>query len=181
MYVFECGVSSEKAASVVKGRRKQVVQDTFMEAVALGSGLYEQQWDRELSSAPWQVQGLLQTWAHAYAMHGSGMSCGLLVVVHQQVHAVLHHGSEGFRFPTVHEAENADQAAMCEVFSLCFADASFDDALSTVAVDRDMLRRLLFPRPKLQIKPREREPLKRRRAGEPGGPSAFVGVRASAS
>ena len=76
---------------------------------------------------------------------------------------------EHFRFPNVSEAEEADQQAMREIFSLCFNGVNLDDALSSVAVDRDMLRQLLFPRPKLSLKPREKEPLKRSRPGDKPG------------
>lgn len=41
-----------------------------------------------------------------------------------------------------------------------------DDAIATVVMDRDMLRQLLFPRPKSTLKPRDREPLKRSRPVE---------------
>ena len=40
--------------------------------------------------------------------------------------------------PTVAEAEEADKAALQEVYSLCYAGATLDDALSSVTVDRDL-------------------------------------------
>ena len=69
-----------------------------------------------------------------------------------------------FRFCTAQEAEDADQCAVREVFGLCYSGASLDDALSTVTIDRDMLRSLLMPRPKIEKPPsREpREPLQRK-------------------
>ena len=51
--------------------------------------------------------------------------------------------SEGFRRPSVHEAEAANQTAMEEVFDLCFAGQNLDGALNHVTVDRDALRHLL--------------------------------------
>ena len=69
-----------------------------------------------------------------------------------------------FRFCAAQEAEEADQCAVREVFGLCYSGASLDDALSTMTIDRDMLRSLLMPRPKIEKPPsREpREPLKRK-------------------
>ena len=46
---------------------------------------------------------------------------------------------------------------MDEVFSLCFAGQTLDDALHHVTVDRDMLRHLLVEKPKVNARP----PLKR--------------------
>jgi len=43
-----------------------------------------------------------------------------------------------FRFPTVQEAEQADRQAVREVFSRCYAGSTLDDALNTVAIERDM-------------------------------------------
>ena len=59
---------SEKAVAAVKGRRKAGPQDSFMEALACGAGFFEEQYDKEISGAPFQVQALLQVRAHAYSM-----------------------------------------------------------------------------------------------------------------
>ena len=75
-----------------------------------------------------------------------------------------------FRAPNLSEAEEADQQAIREIFSLCFSGAAtLDDAITSVVVDRDMLRHLLVARPKMPkaVKtPRKEEstPLKRRLA-----------------
>ena len=69
---------SEKAAIAVKERRPKGVQDSFMEALALGAGRFEEQWDRELSGGPYAVQAILEVRANAYAMLGAG-PCTMLV------------------------------------------------------------------------------------------------------
>lgn len=53
--------------------------------------------------------------------------------------------SEHQCFLTASQAEEADQLALREVFGFCYSGASLDEALSTIAVDRDMLQ-LLMPR-----------------------------------
>ena len=70
------------------------------------------------------------------------------------------------------EAEEADRTAMGEVFALCFAGHALEDALSHVAVDRDILRHLVCERPKgpkvekgkLRQSGEDKEPLKRRKS-----------------
>ena len=47
--------------------------------------------------------------------------------------------------PTGAEAEEADRAALAEVFNLCFDGTSLDDAVNHVVVERDLLRHLLKP------------------------------------
>ena len=56
---------------------------------------------------------------------------------------------DSFRAPSLAEAEVADKVALQEIFTLCLRGAKLDDAISTVVLDRDMLRHLLAPRPKL--------------------------------
>ena len=110
-----------------------------------------------------QVQALLQVRSFAFAMVGACHLGSWNLYVHKFMDFYTADPGEHFRFPTVQEAEQADRQAVREVFSLCFAGSTLDDALNTVAFERDMLRHLLLPRPKLPkaIKV-EREPLKRK-------------------
>ena len=67
-------------------------------------------------------------------------------------------------FCAAQEAEEARSVRRARSVWLCYSGASLDDALSTMTIDRDMLRSLLMPRPKIEKPPsREpREPLKRK-------------------
>eukprot|EP00435_Cladocopium_sp_Y103_P046226 s1410_g13.t1 len=125
-------IMSEKAASVVKGRRSVDAKDSFMEALAFGAGFYEEHWDKELSGAPFQVQNLLQIRAHAYSMVGACHLGSWALYINKFMEYYTKEAGEHFRFPNVSEAEEADQLALREIFSLCFSGASFDDAISTV-------------------------------------------------
>ena len=153
---------SEKAVTAVKGRRKAGPQDSFMEALACGAGFFEEQYDKEISGAPFQVQALLQVRAHAYSMvNASHLGSWALYNTHFMEYYTQECGDH-YRFLTAAEAEEADQLALREVFGLCYSGASLDDALSTVAVDRDMLRHVLMLRPKVPRVAAEKEPLKRK-------------------
>ena len=55
--------------------------------------------------------------------------------------------------PTSTEAEEADRAALAEVFNLCFDGTSLDDGLNHVVLERDLLRHLLLLQPKTQKQP----------------------------
>ncbi|CAK9018421.1 Protein lap1 [Durusdinium trenchii] len=141
-------------------------KDCFLEALAFGAGFCEDQWDKELSAGPFQVQNLLQIRANAYSMVGACHLGSWSLYSNKFLEYYTKDVGENFRFPNVIEAEEADQQAVREIFSLCFNGASLDDAIATVVMDRDMLRQLLFLRPKLTLKPRDREPLKRSRPVE---------------
>ena len=69
--------------------------------------------------------------------------------------------SHAYAMIAVSEGEEADQLALGEVFGLCFAGSTLGDAVRTVAVDRNLLRHLLAPRPKFPKQLQDREPLKR--------------------
>ena len=160
-------VLSEKVASAVK-ERKPLAQS--LEGLMLAN-CQEDILDRDISNAPYPIMQLLQVRAHAYAMVGSGHPGSWALYNSRFMKFYTNEPGPHFRFCTAQEAEEADQCAMREVFGLCYAGANLDDALSTVAIDRDMLRSLLMPRLKLE-KPLDREPLKRKRPFEtqkPGG------------
>ena len=107
---------------------------------------------------------LLQVRARAYAMVGSGHLGSWALYNSRFMKFYTNEPGPHFRFCTAQEAEEADQCGVREVFGLCYSGASLDDALSTVTIDRDMLRSLLMPRPKIEKPPsREpREPLQRK-------------------
>eukprot|EP00435_Cladocopium_sp_Y103_P043837 s2142_g12.t1 len=137
-------------------------QTAFLEALASGAGFLEEQYDKEVSSAPYQVQAILQVRAHAYAMVKACHLGSWALYNTRFMEYYTRDGGEHYRFLTAAEAEEADQLALREVFGLCYAGASLDDALSTVAVDRDMLRHLLMPRLKIMKVPSDKEPLRRK-------------------
>ena len=139
--------------------------------MAQGAGVLEEQWDQELSGAPFHVQSILQVRANCFAMVGACHLGSWQLYNNAFMDLYTQDVGENFRFPTVQEAEEADQTALRAVYNLCYAGAKLDDALSTIAIDRDMLRPLLMPRPKA-LRLKEREPIKRKRladAPKPGG------------
>ena len=117
-------------------------------------GSAEEELEQELSPSPFRLQTLLTVRGHAYAMCGVGhlWSWSLCVSRFMEFYAAT--VGEHFRPPNLAEAEEADQQARRENLSLCFSGASLDDAISSVVVDRDMLRHLLVPRPKLPKPPK---------------------------
>ena len=122
----------EKAAQwqAMKSRKSGDTKDRFIEA-------------------PFQVQTMLQVRNFAYAMVGACHLGSLSMYSHRFIEYYTAEPGDNARYPTVQEAEQADHAALQEVFNLCYNGANPDDALCTVAVDRDMLRQLLCPRPTL--------------------------------
>ena len=103
--------------------------------------------------------------------HGGRWAPAFLGGVYKEIFAILlQEIFRDFRPPNVLEAEASDRAAVEEVFQLCFAGHSLDDALHNVAVDRDLLRHLLVEKPrvpKLSVAKWEREPLKRKKGAKP--------------
>lgn len=159
---------SEKAASLVKGRKPVDVKDRFVEALAFGVGLCDEEWDREIPAAPYRVHELLQVRANCYAMVGACHLGNWALYAQKFMEFYTMEPGTHCRYPNIQEAEDADQAALREVFRLCYGGATLDDALATVAIDRDMLRQLLQPRPKLlQAAKGDREPLKRKKGAKP--------------
>lgn len=128
-------VLSEKLASSIKERRHPA---TGLE-VMLGY-VGEEMRDNDLTNQPYPILQLLQVRANAYAMVGSGHlgSWGLYSSRFMKYYTA--EPGQHFRFCTAKEAQEADQHALREVFALCFSGVSLDDALHTVAVDKDMLR-----------------------------------------
>ena len=140
---------SEKAANAVRERKADKERDAIAEYLMAASGVQAEQWDLDLSPSPFKVQGLLYVRAHAFAMCGACHLGSWSLYISKFLEFYTADVGEHFRPPTVQEAEEADKAAMQEVFTLCFAGSSLDDALSNIAVDRDLLRHFLVPRPKL--------------------------------
>ena len=159
-------VLSEKVASALKDKKPALGP---LE-VLCGANV-EEQLDRELSNQPFPILQLLTVRGHAYAMVGSGHLGSWTLYNNRFMKFYTQVPGPHLRFCSAQEAEEADQAAMREVFNLCYAGSSIDDALHSIAVDRDMLRSLLMPRPKLE-KLFSREPLARKRPTAPAtGPS----------
>ena len=130
--------------------RKPVdVKDRFVEALAFGVGFCDEEWDREIPAAPYRVHELLQVRANCYAMVGACHLGNWALYAQKFMEFYTMEPGTHCRYPNIQEAEDADQAALREVFRLCYGGATLDDALATVAIDRDMLRQLLQPRPKL--------------------------------
>ena len=159
-------VLSEKVASALEDRKPALGPLEI-----LCGATVEEQLDREFSNAPFPILQLLTVRGHAYAMVGSGHLGSWTLYNNRFMKFYIQEPGPHLRYCSAQEAEEADQAAMREVFNLCFAGASIDDALHSIAVDRDMLRSLLMPRPKVD-KRFNREPLARKRPAAPAtGPS----------
>ena len=133
----------------MRERKADKERDAIAEYLMAASGVQAEQWDLDLSPSPFKVQGLLYVRVHAFAMCGACHLGSWSLYISKFLEFYTADVGEHFRPPTVQEAEEADKAAMQEVFTLCFAGSSLDDALSNIAVDRDLLRHFLVPRPKL--------------------------------
>lgn len=59
---------SEKQWQAMKARKAGDTEDRFIEALALGVGLEDDEWGRDLPAAPFQVQTMFQARNFAYAM-----------------------------------------------------------------------------------------------------------------
>lgn len=164
-------ILSEEQSLAVRGRSKQGTAGLDGLSVwAAAVGLQTEEWDLELGASAMRVQQLLETRAFAHAMVGAGHLHSWVVYTKKLLQFYCKKSSEYFRPPNVLEAEASDRAAMEEVFQLCFAGHSLDDALHNVAVDRDLLRHLLVEKPrvpKLSVAKWEREPLKRKKGAKP--------------
>ena len=71
---------------------------------------------------------------------------------------------DGFRPPSVAEAEEADRHVLLEIFRLMFKGKGADEAISSVICDRDAFRSLLVCVPRV-VKQREVDVEKRKRKG----------------
>ena len=164
-------ILSEEQSLAVRGRSKQGTAGLDGLSVwAAAVGLQTEEWDLELGASAMRVQQLLETRAFAHAMVGAGHLHSWVVYTKKFLQFYCKKSSEYFRPPNVLEAEASDRAAMEEVFQLCFAGHSLDDALHNVAVDRDLVRHLLVEKPrvpKLSVAKWEREPLKRKKGAKP--------------
>ena len=63
-------------------------------------------------------------------MVGAGHLAAWTTYIQKFVHFYAKRSSDGFRPPSVLEAEEADRTAMGEIFALCFAGHALEDALS---------------------------------------------------
>ena len=164
-------MEKDSQSLAVRGRSKQGTAGLDGLSVwAAAVGLQTEEWDLELGASAMRVQQLLETRAFAHAMVGAGHLHSWVVYTKKFLQFYCKKSSEFFRPPNVLEAEASDRAAMEEVFQLCFAGHSLDDALHNVAVDRDLLRHLLVEKPrvpKLNVAKWEREPLKRKKGAKP--------------
>jgi len=125
-------VLSEKVASALKDKKPALGP---LE-VLCGANV-EEQLDRELSNQPFPILQLLTVRGHAYAMVGSGHLGSWTLYNNRFMKFYTQVPGPHLRFCSAQEAEEADQAAMREVFNLCYAGSSIDDALHSIAVDRD--------------------------------------------
>ena len=159
---------SDKAANAVRERKTDKGRDAVAEYLMVASGVQAEQWDLDLSPPPFKVQGLLYVRALAFAMCGACHLGSWSLYISKFLELRTADLGEHFRPLTVQEAEDADRAAMHEVFTLCFSGSSLDDALSNIAVDTDLLRHFLVLRPtlpKAALQPFAPRPSKEGRSG----------------
>jgi hypothetical protein len=116
-------VLSEKVASALKDKKPALGP---LE-VLCGANV-EEQLDRELSNQPFPILQTLTVRGHAYAMVGSGHLGSWTLYNNRFMKFYTQVPGPHLRFCSAQEAEEADQAAMREVFNLCYAGSSIDDA-----------------------------------------------------
>ena len=95
-----------------------------------------------------RLEKLLAVREHAYAMLGCGHPSEWCACNSLFISLCSETPAEGYRVPSVKEAEEADRLAMTEFFHLLHKGNKADDALHTIVKERDCLRRLLFCPPK---------------------------------
>lgn len=125
-----------------------------MEVIAQAHGLSEEGLDVEVGPSPFKLQGLLTVRAVAYAFCDCGHYSLWMKYVEAFVSACTRAPPDGFRPPSVAEAEEADRHVLLEIFRLMFKGKGADEAISSVICDRDAFRSLLVCVPRV-VKQRE--------------------------
>ena len=131
-------VLSERATLDARGHKQRSSREEALDKLLGGPA--EEELEQELSPSPFRLQTLLTVRGHAYAMCGAGHLGSWSLHVSRFLEFYAATVGEHFRPPNLAEAEEAEQQTTREIFSLCFSGASLDDAISSVVVDRDMLR-----------------------------------------
>ena len=149
-------VLSERAALDARGRKLRASREETLDKLLGGS------MEEELSRSPYKLQALLTVHGHAYAMCGAGHLGSWSLCVSISFHGVLR-GDLARALPPsqlLPAWRRQRRRTASGNFSLCFSGATTDDAISSVVVDRDTLRHLLAPRPKVPKLPKTLLPRK---------------------
>ena len=157
-------IVSEEQALRQKEKRSAGKQLDLVEVIAQAHGLSEEGLDVEVGPSPFKLQGLLTVRAVAYAFCDCGHYSLWMKYVEAFMNAYTRTPPDGFRPPSVAEAEEADRHVLLEIFRLMFKSKGADEAISSVICDRDAFRSLLVCVPRV-VKQREVDVVKRKRKG----------------
>ena len=157
-------IVSEEQALRQKEKRGAGKQLDLVDVIAQVHGLSGDCLDAEVGPSPFKLQALLTVRAVAFAFCDCGHYSLWMKYVEAFVNAYTRTPPDGFRPPSVAEAEEADRHVLLEIFRLMFKGQGVDEAISSVICDRDAFRSLLVCVPRI-VKQREVEVVKRKRKG----------------
>jgi hypothetical protein len=127
-------------------------------------GLLDQTAELEVGPSPFRLQNLLMVRANAFAFCNTGQLKLRNAYVNSFIEAYTRHVPEGFRPPSVCEAEEADRRVLLEVFRLVYKGWSMDSALQSVFGERDLFRQYLVCMPRA-VKKQQPIPAKGKHSG----------------
>lgn len=141
-------ILSEAVSQEARARRAADSHNDLLHLVADSMGVLREERGPDNVQSAYRIQCLLETRANAFAMCGA-CHLGSWTLYNKKFLAYYTKKvGDTYRGPSGAEAEEADHVAVQEVFDLCFAGCSMDDALHQVSVERDILRHLLVSVPK---------------------------------
>ena len=153
-------IVSEEQSIQLREKRSADSHTDLVKLLAHASGIVEEGLDGDIHPSPFRLQLLLTVRANAFSMCSAGHLSLWNAYTDAFLDAYTRTPCEGFRPPSVQEAEEADRRAMQEMFRHAHKHGSIDSALRMVVKERDLLRSLLICMPKL---PRSLAPADRKR------------------
>jgi hypothetical protein len=133
-------IVSEQHALQIKDKRSAGKSLDLVEVLEQASGLLDQTAELEVGPSPFRLQNLLMVRANAFAFCNTGHLKLWNAYVNSFIEAYTRHVPEGFRPPSVSEAEEADRRVLLEVFRLVYKGWSMDSALQSVIGETDLFR-----------------------------------------
>ena len=157
-------ILSEDASVEIRAKKSQSSQDDLLKVIASSLEVLREEREDEVVGSAYRIQHILEARSNACAMCNACPLGSWQAYVKRFLCYYTKKPADSMRPPSGQEAEEADRAALTEIFELCFAGSSLDDAIHSVAVERDHLRHLLMAMPKIQKpeKPPRREEMKGR-------------------
>ena len=153
-------IVSEEQSIQLREKRSADSHTDLVKLLAHASGIVDEGLDGDIHPSPFRLQLLLTVRANAFSMCSAGHLSLWNAYTDAFLDAYTRTPCEGFRPPSVQEAEEADRRAMQEMFRHAHKHGSIDSALRMVVKERDLLRSLLICMPKL---PRSLAPADRKR------------------